>query len=398
MDLQPVLARLEDAREEMLDDLRLLVEHESPTGDVARLDALADLLAARWEVLGASVRRHRVAGVGTHLEIRWDGFGASGGTDTAGGGTGAQGESGASTPPALVLCHMDTVHAVGMLARNPLRLTEGLVHGPGTQDMKAGIVMSWHAVRVLQRLGIPPARPVTVVITADEETGSATSRELIERLAGQSAYALVLEPAGGGGAVKTERKGVGQYRLEVTGVAAHAGMDFDRGVSANVELARLVLALHGLVDTAAGTTVNVGLMSGGTGGNTVPEIATAEVDVRFLDDAEAARVDQAVRALSVGPGASVAVTGGLNRPAMRRTADSAELYEHARRLAATIGVDLGEVAVGGASDGNFTAAAGVPTLDGLGAVGEGLHTPQEYAVVDSLPVRAALLAGLLATR
>ena len=379
MDLSVVLEHLRKESGRLLADLRQLVEHESPTGDVERLDALAELIATRWEAFGGTVHRHHLDAVGTHLELRWN-------------------PAGDGAPPGLVLCHMDTVHAVGMLERNPLREEDGRLYGPGTQDMKAGIVITLHAVAAMQTLGIAPKRPVTVLVTADEETGSASSRELIERVARDSAHALVVEPAGTDGAVKTERKGVAQYQLDVIGVAAHAGMDFERGVSANVELSRLVLALHALVDTATGTTVNIGLMHGGTGVNTVPEHASAQVDVRFLDDSEAERVDRAIRSFAVVPGASLTVSGGVNRPAMRRSPESARLFQHARSLAASMGVDLGEVAVGGASDGNFTAAAGVATLDGLGAVGAGLHTADEYALMASLPVRAALLAGLLATR
>ncbi|BDG59526.1 M20 family metallopeptidase [Caldinitratiruptor microaerophilus] len=384
MDPVRLLRHLEQRTEAMLADLRVLVEHESPTGDEGALTALAGILAARWSALGAGVRRHPVPGVGPHLEIRWPGAPPAGPGDTP-------------PRPALLLCHMDTVHPVGTLARNPFRVEQGRAYGPGSYDMKAGIVMALHAARSLQELGLAPARPVVLLVTTDEEVGSLTSRALIEARAREAAYALVLEPAAPGGAVKTARKGVARYDLTVQGKAAHAGNDFERGVSANVELARLILALHALSDLERGTTVNIGVVQGGTRANVVPEFARAEVDVRFFHLDEATRVDRAVRSLTTGPGASLRVEGGINRPPLERTAAVAEMYEHARALAAQMDYPLPEAAVGGASDGNFTAGTGLPTLDGLGAAGDGAHTTWEYVEVSSLAPRTALLAALLAT-
>lgn len=371
-------AHLRAAAPTMLEDLRLLVEHESPTGDAARLDALAEIVAQRWAGVGGGVERHRRDGVGTHLQVRWP--------------AGA-----AADRPALLLGHIDTVHPVGTLARNPFRVEAGRAYGPGSQDMKAGVVLALHAVRALAELGVEPARPLAVLLTADEEAGSRDSRSLIEQVAAGCAHALVLEAAGPGGSVKTARKGVANYTLTVTGRAAHAGQDFARGVNANVELARLVVAAHELSRPPAGTTVNVGVVAGGTRPNVVAESARAELDVRFWDDAEADRVERAVRALQAGPGASVIVAGGVNRPAYRRTPAVAALVRAARRVAGALGDDLHETSVGGGSDGNLTADLGLPTLDGLGAIGGGLHTAEEYVEVAALPGRAALLAGLLAS-
>lgn len=390
MDPVPLLRHLEQRTEAMLADLRVLVEHESPTGDEGALTALAGTIAAWWTALGAEVRRHPVPGVGTHLEIRWPAAPSASGP--------ASGPPPGPVPrPALLLCHMDTVHPVGTLARNPFRVEQGWAYGPGSYDMKAGVVMALHAARALQELGSGPARPVVLLVTADEEVGSRTSRTLIEARARGAAYALVLEPAAPGGAVKTARKGAARYDLTVQGKAAHAGNDFERGVSANVELARLVLALHALTDVARGTTVNIGVIHGGTRANVVPEFARAEVDVRFFHLEEATRVDRAIRSLTTGPGASLRVEGGIDRPPLERTAAVAELYERARSLAARMDYPLPEAAAGGFSDGNLTAALGLPTLDGLGAAGDGGHTTWEYVEVSSLAPRTALLAALLAT-
>ena len=366
----------------MADDLRTLVEYESPTGDAARLDRLAEIVVDLFGPLGQDTVRHRIEGVGTHLELR---FVPSGGGESP------------SAPSALVLGHMDTVHPVGTLERNPFRIEQGRAYGPGTQDMKAGLVIVAYALRTLRDLDVGLTRPVTVLVTADEEAGSPTSKSLIEHLATDSRYALVLEAAAPNSAVKTRRKGVADYHLEVVGKAAHAGMEPEKGHSANVEMAKLVLALDAMADRRAGTSVNVGTMSGGTAVNVVAEFAHAEVDVRFLDSREAHRVDEAIRRLEVDAGALLTVQGGINRIPLERTEAVAELYEQARALAVVIDWDLGESTVGGASDGNITAAVGLPTLDGLGADGAGMHTPDEYADLDTLPRRVALVASLLAT-
>jgi glutamate carboxypeptidase len=360
---------------EMLEDLRLLVEHESPSSDPALLEELARVLGARLEVLGGALTAHRAADGRPHLELRLPGRGDGG---------------------ALVLCHMDTVHPEGTLERCAFRVAGGRAHGPGTQDMKGGIVIGLHALAGLRALGLTPARPVTMLITSDEEIGSPSSRALVEGAGRACSYALVLEPAGVGGALKTARKGVGAYRLEVTGRAAHAGLHFDRGVNAVLEMALLLPGLHALSDPARGTTVNIGLLRGGSAANVVPERCTAEVDVRFFETREAERVEAALRSLEVGRGARVEIAGGVNRPPLERTEGVARLFGRARELALRLGRTLEEAAVGGASDGNLVAGI-LPVLDGLGPEGAGLHTPDEYLEVDSLPFRAALVGGLLAS-
>lgn len=364
----------------LVDELRRLVEHESPTGDVARLDALADVLVAQWEDVGATAVRHTVDDVGSHLELRWPG---PPGTPS-------------DVAPVLLVGHYDTVHDVGTLERNPWRVDEdGRVWGPGTQDMKSGLVIARHALAQLMATGAPVARPVVALLTADEEVGSLSSRALIEGHARASACALVFEASTASGALKTQRKGVGLWTLTVHGRAAHAGQRFFDGCNANVALAAVLPEVAGLSDRAKGTTVNVGVLRGGTRANVVAARADALLDVRFIEPDESDRVADALAALDVAAPARLEVTGGVNRPAMRRTAETVQLYERARACARELGFDLEEAVAGGASDGNFTAAVGTPTLDGLGGVGDGLHTDEEYVYVASLPQRASLLAGIL---
>lgn len=376
------LGYLRGEADAMVAELRDLVAHESPTGDVPRLDALADVLASQWRAAGATVDRHRVDGVGAHLELRWDG---PDGTP-------------ADAAPVLLVGHYDTVHDVGALERNPWRIDdEGRAWGPGTQDMKAGLVIARRALAHLHATGTPARRPVVALLTADEEVGSPTSAELIRDRARRSAAALVFE-ASAAGALKTRRKGVGLWTVTAHGRAAHAGQQFTDGRNAIVALADVVGQVAGLTDTDAGTTVNVGVVRGGTRANVVAERAHAIVDVRFTDPAEADRVARALARLAgERDEVIVAVDGGMNRPAMRRSPASAALFAQARACAHGLGFELDEAAAGGASDGNFTAAEGTPTLDGLGAVGAGLHTDHEWVALDCLPERAALLADLLAS-
>ena len=359
-------------------DLEELVRLESPSGDRQHLVTAAEHLTRAWQDVGARVVSHDAVDAGVHLEIRWDG--------PAGTPAGA--------PPALVLGHVDTVHPLGALDRNPLREADGVLHGPGTQDMKGGLVVAWHAVDLLRERGHRLQRPVVVLVTADEEVGSITSRPLVEHLARGSAHALVLEGAAADGSLKTARKGVGFYVLEMTGVSAHAGVHFEEGRNAAVDLARVLPRVAGLTDLSRGTTVNIGLVSAGTAVNVVPARAEARVDVRFSDVAEARRVDDALRTLAAHH-AHLTVSGGVNRPAMVRDGRITALFTTARHLVAHE-QSLTETAVGGASDGNFTAAVGTPTLDGLGPEGAGLHTDREHVRIASLAERTGLLASLLA--
>ncbi|GAB2601640.1 glutamate carboxypeptidase [Paractinoplanes abujensis] len=354
---------------EMLADLRELVTCESPSDDRAAVARSAEVLAAiGHRRLGAHPERIVIDGR-THLRWRF-GYGP---------------------PRVLLLGHHDTVWPIGSLAHHPYEVTGETLRGPGCFDMKAGVVQALHAVAALtNRAG------VTVLITGDEELGSPTSRELIEKEAAGCAAALVLEGAADGGALKTERKGVSLYAVRVTGRAAHAGLEPEAGVNSTVELAHQVLAVQALADPALGTTVVPARMTAGTTTNTVPARGEFAVDVRARTTAEQRRVDVALTSLApVLPGARITIEGGPNRPPLEAAASEA-LYARAEAVAVRLGLPpLGRAAVGGASDGNFTAGAGTPTLDGLGAVGGGAHAPGEHVVVAEIPRRAALVAALV---
>ena len=377
-DNQRLLDFLGAHQTDMVAHLTQLVETDSPSDHKPSLDRLAAILAEHASAVGAraEVLHQNVAGDFVHA--RWG--------DGAGG--------------TLLLCHMDTVWDLGTLAERPVRVEEGRLYGPGAYDMKGGIVNALWALRALRELKLMPSRRVTLLITSDEETGSEASRPLIEAEAIAHEVVFVLEPAHPPRAsLKTWRKGVGGYRVTVTGRAAHAGAAHDEGINAIAELARHVLAIEALTDYAAGTTVNVGVIRGGTRSNVVPEQAWAEVDFRVMDMIEAARVDAVMRGLKPQrDGIKLEVVGGLNRPPMVRTPAIAALYARAEAIAAELGFPISETGTGGGSDGNFTAALGLPTLDGLGVVGDGGHALHEHVILSSLPERAALLAGMIRER
>ncbi len=376
---QRVLATLREHQHDMVADLTRLVEMESPTDNKSALDRLGEHLATRLQHLGAEVEVFPQAQAGDHLRARW-------------GSSEGEGEGGL-----LLLCHMDTVWDMGTLAERPVVIQDGRLFGPGAFDMKGGIVTALWAIRVLRGLNFMPKRRITLLLTSDEETGSKTSRPIVEMEALQHDAVLVLEPAQPpSAALKTWRKGVGMYQVRTIGISAHAGAAHEEGVNAIEELAHQVVAIQALTDYAAGTTVNVGVVSGGTRSNVVPESAWARVDVRVMNQAEADRLDASLRSLQPHlKGARLEVTGGINRPPMVRTAAGLSLFQKAAEIAAELGFSVTETGTGGGSDGNFTAALGVPTLDGLGVVGDGGHAQHEHVVISSLPERAALLAGLL---
>jgi len=356
--------------------LRALVEVESPSDNKPAVDEAVGLAVQLAEALGGRVKLHRQPNFGDVLEARF--------------GTFRDGRK-----PILLLGHLDTVWPLGTLRTMPWRRQDGRFWGPGVFDMKAGVAMALAAMRVLGMVGV--SRPITLLLNSDEEVGSPASRPITERLALKSAAVLVLEPAQGL-ACKTARKGVGEYRLQVTGVAAHSGVDFERGHSAILELARLLEKVADFTDLRLGRTVNPGVVSGGTRSNVVAEHACAEVDVRIAKASDAARVARLFRGLRcVDRKCRLAITGGINRPPMERRAGTVALYKQAKRLAAELGFVLEEASTGGGSDGNFTAALGVPTLDGLGAVGEGAHAAHESVVIEHLVPRTALLAALIAS-
>ena len=357
-----------------IDTIERLVALESPSTDKAAVDGCGRVLAQLLRDARAGVETIPQAERGDHLRARFTGDG----------------------PPVMLLGHFDTVWPVGTLARMPLHRHGDRLHGPGTFDMKAGIAIGLGAVAALRATGTPhPA--VTMVWTTDEEIGSGTSRALIEEEAGRARAVLVLEPALPGGPLKTSRKGCGEFELVVHGVEAHAGLDPGKGASAIHEIAAQIAAVERLQDLPRGISVNVGVVAGGTRPNVVAGHARAVVDVRAPTREAAAAIEAAFRALHpVRAGTRLTVQGGFDRPPMERTPGVARLFERAREVAASLGRDLREGGAGGGSDGNFTAALGVPTLDGLGAIGDGAHAAHEHVDLDALPFRIALVAGLIA--
>lgn len=379
MDYQALKAYAHAHQDEMVAALEDLVSRESPSTDKAHLDRLASHLATRWREVGATADVIENPKRGNHLRVLFPAR-----------------ISGGEPAPALLLGHFDTVWPVGTLAERPFRVEQGRAWGPGTFDMKGGLVIAEFALRAVYDLGLPLARPVMLLLNSDEEIGSGTSRRLIEAAARDAAYVLVLEPAVPGGALKTARKGVGGFTLRVTGRASHAGAAPEEGVSAIVELAQQILRLHELSDSGTGTTVNVGVIQGGTRSNVIAAHAEARIDVRSWTKEDLDRVAAKIRALQpFNAATTVTVSGGIGRPPMERTADVVALYRVAEQVGSQLGLAVEEGASGGGSDGNYTAAMGVPTLDGLGPVGDGAHAIHEHVEVASLPARAALLAGLL---
>jgi len=367
MDATPMQSPDRDA---MLAALERLVVTESPSLDKARCDACADQVSELFlERTGIRAVRHQRPERGDHLEIR----------------------AGSGADPIVLLCHHDTVWPSGTLVRLPYGVVGDRVSGPGSYDMKAGIVEAAFALA-----GSTPHRPVIVLSTSDEEIGSASSRGLIEATARGAVAVLVLEPAASGGAIKTARKGIADFVLEIEGRAAHAGVEPEKGISAVEELAHQVLALKALADPAQGTTINIGVVEGGTRPNVVAAHARAEIDVRFSRGAEAERVVAAIRGLQprLG-GATLRISGGVDRPPMERSSGTVRLAQLAQRLAGDLGFALTESSTGGGSDGNYTAALGVPTLDGLGPDGGGAHADAEHLLVDSWLRRTELLRLLI---
>ena len=376
-----VRAELEPRRQDMIDLLGRLVRIESPSDDRAGLDRFAAELEVLFGEFGPiEALDPGDAQRGRHLRLTLNGTGASDGQAHA-----------------VALCHYDTVWSTGTLAQIPFSVDgDGVARGPGCFDMKGGMVVLLYALQALRSRGLSPKRRLRVLFTSDEEIGSPTSRPIIEQTARGAAVAYVLESPLPGGTLKTARKGTGDYFVRIRGRAAHAGVEPQKGISATHELAHQILALHALNDYASGTTVNVGVVHGGTRPNVVAAEAEAHVDVRVQTLAEAERIDAAIRGLGATlAGAVLTIDGGLNRPPMERSPAMATLFEQARRIAAGMGVELREGSTGGGSDGNFTAALGVPTLDGLGPEGEGAHAAHEHVDTESFPRRAALVAGLL---
>jgi glutamate carboxypeptidase len=375
-DLNELFTWLASQQAGMVALVRELVTRESPTHDKAACDALCEFLATQFRAMAGKVKIHPQKTAGNHLEIDF---------------AGAKGQK-----PVLLLGHYDTVYDMGTLKTMPWREQGGKLCGPGVFDMKSGIVQMMYAVRALREIAGGLPRPVKVWLVSDEEVGSDSSRSMTEKLASQCAAVFVCEPSGPGGALKTARKGVGDFRIKVTGRAAHSGLDFEKGHSAIQELAHQIHAIARLTDLKRGITMNVGLIRGGTRTNVVAGEASADLDLRIGKKADGPMMERKVKALKpVNRNCKLEIEGGVNRPPLERTKQVAALFAVAQKLAHEIGFELKEIAVGGGSDGNFTAGIGIPTLDGLGAVGDGAHATHEYVLAAELPRRAALLAGLI---
>ena len=364
-------------QDQIVETIRELVEIESPSDHKPAVDRVAAFLVQKFEALGGRTQLHRSNDFGDSLQ-----------TDFAGK---------ASRKPVLLLGHYDTVSPLGTLANMPCKIDNGRLRGPGVLDMKSGIALMLHAIAALQAWHGALPRPVTVFLVSDEEVGSHSSRKTTEALAKDSAGVLVLEPAAGlRGAVKTARKGVGEYTLQVKGIAAHAGLDPGKGHSAVLELARQITVIAKMNNLRQGVSVNPGVIQGGTRTNVIAAEASVGIDVRIKRAAQAAGINRKLRSLKpFDKHCKLEMTGSINRLPMERTAGVAALYKKAQKIASQVGWKLEEAAVGGGSDGNFTAGMGIPTLDGMGGVGDGAHAVHEFIVISELPRRALLLAGMI---
>ena len=382
----PMRALLAGARRKqpaLLNLIQNLVRVESPSDDKSAVDACVALAAAYAKSLGGRVKLHRQHAYGNVLEARF-------GPKTKPGSPNSR-----SPKPILLLGHLDTVWPLGTLKTMPCRIAQGRLWGPGTLDMKTGVAMALTAIEMLSEASLLQSE-IVLLLNSDEEIGSPISRPITESLATECSAVYVLEPAQGL-AYKTARKGTGNWRIAVSGIAAHAGVDFEKGASAIREMARIVEKVSGFTDLKRGLTVSVGLAGGGSKTNVIPAEAWAEVDLRIARKADGPRIERKFAALKpTDKRCTLTVTGGINRPPMERTRGTASLYRRARALAHELGFQLDEAATGGASDGNFTSVLGIPTLDGMGAVGEGAHARHESIVIEHLAPRTALLAAMLA--
>jgi glutamate carboxypeptidase len=379
MPMRALLAGARRKESALLDLARKLVQAESPSDSKSAVDACVAFAAAHLRQLGGRIKLHRQQHHGNVLEAR---FGPR--ASTRGG-----------AQPILLLGHLDTVWPLGTLQSMPCRIRNGRLWGPGALDMKAGVAMACAALELLLEADLL-RREIILLLNGDEEIGSPASRPITENLARQCSAVYVLEPAQGL-AYKTARKGIGDWHIHVKGLAAHAGVDFEKGANALVELAHVIETVSGWTDLKRGLTVSVGVAAGGTKSNVVPAHAQADIDVRILRPADGPRIARKFAALRpADPRCTLVVTGGINRPPMERSRGTVRLFRKAHLLARDLGFELNEASTGGGSDGNFTAALGIPTLDGMGAVGEGAHAPHESVLIEHLAPRTALLAAMLA--
>lgn len=372
----------EQRESEVLSFMRELVEAESPSGDLDGNGRVVSLIAEAAQQIAPGVKAtfETDPTYGTHLLIH------------------AFGDGNRDAPTTLILGHTDTVHPRGSIFARPWREESGRVYGPGIFDMKANCALALESLRACALFNLRPTHPVVILLTCDEEVGSRSGRPLVEAEAKRAAHVLVFEPSAPGGRAKTARKGTGTYTLSAEGLAAHAGLEPEKGVSAILEIARQIERLHALNDAARGISVNAGVVAGGTRSNVVAAEAHTEVDVRFSTMEDALWLEETIASLRpFDERVKLSVAGGINRPPLERSEAVARLYEHARRVAAVFDFELGETSVGGASDGNFAAAVGAVVLDGLGVTGDGAHAAHEHIVRSDIARRGAFLAGLLVT-
>ena len=370
-----VLPYCEQHLSEAVRFLQEMVELESPSFDKPLIDKFVKFIGSRFAAIDGEVEVKKQEKCGDQLIVRF---------------------RGQSPERVLLLGHTDTVWPSGEIIKRPFKIDHGRAVGPGVFDMKAGIVLMWLAIDALRKVQGGFRKNITVLLVSDEEIGSNSSRRLTELEATGSRAVFVLEPSLPGGALKTARKGTGTFTVKAIGKAAHAGIDPRNGVNAIEEISRQIVKLQSLNDATTGTTLTVGVVKGGTRSNVVPAEAAAEVDVRVTSNEEAERITKIIKALSPElPGARLEIRGSINRPPMERTLETIRLFHVAQKVAGNLGFTLEEGSTGGASDGNFTSALGIPTLDGLGAVGGGAHAVEEWVDIELLPRRAALIAGLI---
>ena len=376
--MNKLLEFFQGTQERIIRRMQQLVEIESPSRDEAGSRMVAHWLEEEARKISDNFRIERIAAesFGEHVIIRAFDM--------------------PDRQPVLLLGHTDTVHPRGTKDINPTRIEDGKLYGCGTFDMKANIVLMLEVLRAFTELGLAPKNPLTILLSCDEEIGSFSGREIVEREASNAEFCLVCEPSAPGGKVKTGRKGTGMFRLKTHGLPAHAGLEPEKGASAILEIAQQIQKLHKLNNLQKGTTVNVCTIKGGTTSNVIPAEAVCEIDVRFTSRAEAERVEAAIKSLKpFDERVRIEIEGEINRPPMERGKAVVRLFEKARRMAGEFDYELDETQVGGASDGNFVAALGIPLLDGLGVAGAGAHTLEEFIYIEDIPKRATLLAKLL---
>ena len=376
MQSDELLDYFQNRHSDTLNLIREIVDIESPSHDFPGSFAVAGFLETEAAGILSDFQTERVfaQNYGQHLIIR---------------------AFQSDKKPVLILGHTDTVHPRGSFRLNPTRVEGDRFYGCGIFDMKANIVLVLEVLRAFQDLNLNPPRPITILLSCDEEIGSPTGRELVEREAAAAEFCLVCEPSANG-KVKTGRKGTGMFTLKTHGIAAHAGLEPEKGASAILEISRQIEKLHSLNNFESGTTVTVGTITGGTTSNVVPAEAECSIDVRFASMIEAEKLENAINNLTPFDNrVKIEVAGAINRPPLERTENVVKLYEKAKKLAAAFDYELGETQVGGASDGNFVGALGIPLLDGLGIAGGGAHTLEEYILIEDIPKRAALIASIL---